>query len=1097
MTNTTTRHATRMRVTKRNGELEEVKFDEISRRLKELTEDLDIDPIRIATLVCSRLVDKIKTSDLDDLSAHLCSSLVIENSDFETLGIRILMSSHEKETCYEYSDVADLLQQNLDSEGELAPILHSEFYSFIDENRQEVDEHFCWMTRKYNLFAMSIFGWRTLYRSYLLKSNRKVVERPEHLFYRIALFFYRNQWEKVEETFAGMMQGKFIHATPTLYHAGTTRPQMSSCFLLNTGDSIEEIFKTLSDTAMISKWAGGVGLSISNVRCKNSYIRGTNGHSNGIMPMMKVFNDTSRYIDQGGGKRKGSFALYAEPWHGDIFDFIYAKRNIGNEEERARDLFYGLWIPDLFMKRVEENAKWSLMCPNRCPMLVDTYGEEFEKWYTKYEQEGTYMRQIEARELWKEIIHSQIETGLPYMLYKDSCNMKSNQKNLGTIRNSNLCVSGDTMILTENGYYPIEDLQNQHVRVWNGSEFSDVIVSQTGEDQKLVDVELDNGITLKCTPYHKFYVNGHDNSVIAQDLKGGMEIINFNVPLLNMKRSLESSYDLGFNSDHNFVPINYNLKSRIQWLQGFFDKTKMGTDHLLSSHNKNFITNIYLMIQTLGIKTSVSFQNNLYTLNLSLKNISDLEDLGFDDRNIFKYREPNNHNDIIAIKSVKDNNEYGDTFCFNEPKKHMGIFNGILTGQCCEIIQYSRTEETAVCNLASINLSNSISKNPNIELLQDCVIYTTATCVYCKLLKSELTKYNIKYTEKDPSDLGKEAIKTVPQLFLNDTTHVGGYTEVYDKYIQPQFDFKELQTRVFRLVENMNVVINRNYYPTPECQKSNMSHRPIGIGVQGLADLFCKLRLAFDCEKARYLNVKIFETIYFSALTASNNLVKDFGCYSSFHGSPLSEGKFHFEHCSNFDETILEQEPKYDWTSLRKNIMEHGVCNSLLLAPMPTASTSQILNQNECIEPFTSNLYVRRTLAGEFTIFNKYLMDDLKALNLWNQDTIDYLIVNRGSVVNFAQLPVFMRKMYRTAWEIPQKSLIEMASQRQWFIDQSQSFNLFVADPSFDKLTKMHFYGWKNGLKTGSYYVRTKPQHFSQNFTIDANKDKECSSCSA
>lgn len=382
-------------------------------------------------------------------------------------------------------------------------------------------------------------------------------------------------------------------------------------------------------------------------------------------------------------------------------------------------------------------------------------------------------------------------------------------------------------------------------------------------------------------------------------------------------------------------------------------------------------------------------------------------------------------------------------------------------------------------------------------MLQDCVIYTTATCVYCKLLKYELTKHNITYTERDPKDytLGREAMKTVPQLFLKDTTHIGGYTEVYDKFLQPQFDFKELQKRVNRLVENMNIVINKNYYPTPECEKSNLSHRPIGIGVQGLADLFCKLRLSFDSEKARYLNVKIFETIYFSALTASNHLVKDFGCYSSFHGSPLSEGKFHFEHCSNFDDNVLQQEPTYDWASLRKKIMEHGVCNSLLLAPMPTASTSQILNQNECIEPFTSNLYVRRTLAGEFTIFNKYLMDDLKALGLWTQDTIDYLIVNRGSVVNFAQLPAFMRKMYRTAWEIPQKSLIEMASQRQWFIDQSQSFNLFVADPSFDKLTKMHFYGWKNGLKTGSYYVRTKPQHFSQNFTIDANK--ECSSCSA
>lgn len=843
----------RMRVTKRDGSLEEVKFDEISQRIKDLTGDLDIDPIEIAKLLCSRLIDKIKTSELDDLAAQLCSSLVVENSDFEILGIRILMSSHEKQTCEKYSHVADILQQNKDSEGVLAPILHQDFYDFIVENRETVDEHYGEMTRKYTLFPMSIFGWRTLYRSYLLKSDRKVVERPQHLFYRIALFFYKNQWEKVEETFAGMIQGKFIHATPTLYHAGTRRPQMSSCFLVGTEDSIEDIFKTLSDTAMISKWAGGVGLCITNVRCKNSYIRGTNGHSNGIMPMMKVFNDTSRYIDQGGGKRKGSFAIFIEPWHGDIFDFIYAKRNIGNEEERARDLFYALWIPDLFMKRVEMNGKWSLMCPNRCSKLIDVYGEAFEELYEKYEKEGKYIRQIEARELWKEIIHSQIETGLPYMMYKDSCNIKSNQKNLGTIRNSNLCT---------------------------------------------------------------------------------------------------------------------------------------------------------------------------------------------------------------------------------------------------EIIQYSRVDETAVCNLASINLSNCIKVNSNIGMLEECTIYTTSTCVYCKLLKFELKKNGIRYIEKNPEDC-HEKLPTVPQLFLRDGHHIGGYTDVYEKYLQPQFDYEELGRRVTRLVESMNIVINKNYYPTPECKKSNMSHRPIGLGVQGLADLFCKLRIPFDSDEARYLNVKIFETIYFYALTASNNLVKSFGCYKTFQGSPLSQGQFHYELCSNFDYNVLKNNPKYEWEELREKIKEHGVANSLLIAPMPTASTSQILNQNECIEPFTSNLYVRRTLAGEFTIFNKYLMEDLKILNLWTQDTIDYLIVNRGSVVNFSALPLFMRKMYRTAWEISQKSLIDMASQRQWFIDQSQSFNLFVGDPSFEKITKMHFYGWKQGLKTGSYYVRTKPQNFSQNVTIDPTKEVSCSSCSA
>lgn len=855
-----TRQTHHMRVTKRDGTLEEVKFDEISLRLKALTEDLDIDPLHIAKLVCSRLVDKIRTSELDDLAAHLCASLVVDNTDFETLGVRILTSSHEKETPFEYSKVADILQENKDEDGATTPILDSDFYDFITTHREEVDEHFREYMKLYKLFPMSIFGWRTLYRSYLLKSNRKVVERPEHLFYRLALYFYRDDWSAVKDTFSGLMQAKYIHATPTLYHAGTVRPQQSSCFLLGSGDSIEEIFKTLSDTAKISKWAGGVGFCISNIRAKNSYIRGTNGHSNGIMPMLKVFNDTSRYIDQGGGKRKGSFAAFIEPWHADILDFVYAKRNIGNEEDRARDLFYGLWIPDIFMKRVEENGKWSLMCPNRCKGLVDAYGDEFDRMYIEYEKEGRFIRQIEARGLWKEIIHSQIETGLPYMMYKDSCNRKSNQNNLGTIRNSNLCT---------------------------------------------------------------------------------------------------------------------------------------------------------------------------------------------------------------------------------------------------EIVQYSRTDETAVCNLASINLSTCIRSNSRMRELEGCTIFTKSSCGFCKLLKHELSSRNIAFKEQDIYESDNHAswdrleMTTVPQLFLKDGTHIGGLTETYATFLRPEFDYFDLNTRVNRLVENMNIVINKNYYPTPECQSSNMKHRPIGLGVQGLADLFCKLRLAFDGDEARFLNRKIFETIYFSALSASNRLVSKFGVYDSFEGSMLSKGVFHFDNCDNFDYSTLNESPTYDWDSLRRKIVNEGLCNSLLIAPMPTASTSQILNQNECIEPFTSNLYVRRTLAGEFTIFNRYLMEDLKTLGIWNQDTIDYLIVQRGSVVNFAPLPTFLRKIYRTAWEIPQKSLIDMASERQWFIDQSQSFNLFVADPSFDKLTKMHFYGWKKGLKTGSYYVRTKPQNFSQNVTIDPSKEQSCSSCSA
>lgn len=1614
-----------MKVIKRSGRLEDVKFDQITDRLKMLSRDLSIDPIKIARAVCAQIKDNITTRMLDELSATICSALSIEEPEYDILGTRILMDSHAKDTKENFVDVVSDLQSNLDVLGEPSPILHQDMANFVLENRIVVSDHYKQCVEEYKVYQMSMFGWKTLYRSYLLKSNRRVVERVEHLFYRVALFLHYPNLEKTKETFGDLMNAKFIHATPTLFHAGTKRPQCSSCFdsntlvhtlrgpipikdvkigdevithlgnvkkviqthknplndrkmyqvsirktnkfmatedhklfvydklskknvwkeiqdlkktdyvmipkysgdimkeptidvlsllksydlpenksieltednlqvyirtkyshnnfkqevvcsqrstplnvtiplnedvmkfigiwfgdghvvmakqknkqvirgigitihnentkllefcteirkyfgihnvtfhrmssqnitqilfncpivgiifyklfgkakveahgacvppfkgfngkrihedmykyddklilsflsglistdgcisregtislcmankelmnqiyslcrlhnfdvgqvcpvkvgkltktpaycisvtnlrdelkdiwktynddrvhklqkrtevrnqsspiiddnefkylqftgktevvdyneeyvytlgveddhsysiegiiaqncfLLGSKDDVDGIYKTIMDVAKISKWAGGIGVHITSIRGKNSYIRGTNGYSNGIMPMLKVYNDTSRYIDQcvhgltkvftkegpkpihslephkdyvlqktggyellekklehaykgyiyhvhmddgtsfkitpehpiygmhgwnndyedmyseekkenywidvedlqigdkiaypvpkytidvleysmdmmlywgmllgwgrlqldnqygdvyfplsyqkeaddfkyflsshlihynvylvgedmqvrfyrsnncpfqyshmynengekwihssiphlpitklipfvkgllltmlednvislngfadsvkdqlsyiftrlhistryhdnsillnvadieeqysllyydnsdiprktlytprdfvyrkvekvfkeqyegvlydlefkkehsyvipsailhnGGGKRKGSFAMYIEPWHCDIFDFVYAKRNVGNEDDRARDLFYGLWIPDLFMKRVETDGVWSLMCPNICRNLDTTYGKEFEELYVTYEKEGKFMRQIQARELWKEILQSQIETGLPYMLYKDSCNSKSNQKNLGTIRSSNLCT---------------------------------------------------------------------------------------------------------------------------------------------------------------------------------------------------------------------------------------------------EIIQYSDDKEYAVCNLASINLSNCIKPNylqPSNE--HSLTIYSKKDCGYCSLLKAKLGRLGVLYEEIDVTKNVDEFVevmkthgddtKTVPKVLYKGDVY--NYDSFWNTYLKPEFDFDELKRRVGVLVNNMNKIIDKNFYPTKETKQSNMNHRPIGIGVQGLADLFCVMGYIFDSCEARKLNRKIFETIYFSALQSSLTLAKESdNVYSSFAGSPLSKGIFHYEMCHNFNAEVLQEYPVHDWDHLRKNIQKWGVANSLFVAPMPTASTSQILYQNECFEPFTSNLYVRRTLAGEFTIFNKYLVQDLRDMGIWNQETIDHLIVNKGSIIDFIKLPYSIRQIYRTAWEIPQKSLIEMAYERQWFIDQSQSFNLFVADPSLEKLTKMHFYGWKNGLKTGSYYIRTKPKHFSQNFTVDPKKEEEmnCVSCS-
>jgi ribonucleoside-diphosphate reductase alpha chain len=1526
-----------MRVIKRNGRFEEVRFDKITERINLLSKDLTIDPINIARMVCSQIVDNIKTSELDILSANVCASLSVQEPEYEILGTRLLMTNHEKETSSNFVEVVRQLQENKDILGEPSPILDETFVEFIEKNAEKVSQHFSQCVNETPLYQMSMFGFKTLCRSYLMKSNRKIVERPEHLFYRVALFLHYPNLEKTQESYRHLAQGNFIHATPTLFHAGTTRAQCSSCFLIGTEDNVEGIYKTVTDVAKISKWAGGIGVHISNIRAKNSYIRGTNGQSNGIMPMLRVYNETSRYIDQcvsgdtkvytkngvkpiyllepgkdeilqknglfevlekqlehvykgeilyisfengsriqitpehpilgvdecwtdaidlrigddilfpvpkytkdvceynetlltcwglfmgfgkmsldesfvtvhfplqidkkcrelfqymlsthminyqdylfndgyqirfdrnhlsplrysllynsngekhihssilhlpliklhkfiigflismassdeqyyyiplqesmmddiiyifarfgistkldkhvikitkslihedkydipstflkntitdvtkdvyngvlydlefqkehsyvitssilhnGGGKRKGSFAMYIEPWHGDIFDFVMARRNVGNEDERARDLFYGLWIPDLFMKRVEEDGIWSLMCPDRCKGLNDTYGKEFETLYTSYETQHKYIRQIKARDLWKEILNSQIETGLPYMLYKDSCNTKSNQKNLGVIKSSNLCVSGDTMIYSKNGYFPIRELENTHTQVWNGSEFSDVIVLKTGENQKLINVEFNNGTTIKCTPYHKFYIetgsrpsNKSKIQIIeAKDLQQNMKIIRYNIPTIqSSKLTINSPYTQGifaaegtytiqhsekshqcnytkwnntefckrhqhfkcvYNNDmcsaesyeikpklflygekkkllpyieyefvsecknrislelnHNihskfFVPINYSLDTRLRWLEGLVDgdgcviKLNDLKNIQIASIEKEFLVNVYYMLQTLGVNSviSMSLQNrtknmpdgkggqkeyvckDLYRINIDATGLLHLIDLGFSPKrlDISNCRTPHHKtNRFISVKNVIDKDEYEDTFCFNEPKKHMGIFNGILTGQCTEIIQYSDSENYSVCNLASINLSNCIKEKPNI--LEKITIYTKKSCVYCSLIKKRLERKGATLTiidiEENPTmfeNLLKSFSsqeKTVPKICIESNDEPLGFWDFWNKYMKPDFDFEELQKRVEVLVVNMNNVIDKNYYPTEETKRSNVRNRPIGLGVQGLADLFCRLYINFDSEEARYLNRKIFETMYYTALKTSNKYcIENNLCYESFQGSPLSKGIFHFELCPNFDKSILTSSPTYDWDSLRKNIIGNGISNSLFIAPMPTASTSQILNQNECIEPYTSNLYIRRTLAGEFTITNKYLTQDLRDVGLWNKNMIDHLIVSKGSIQRYIKLPKTIRDVFRTAWEIPQKSLIDMAAERQWFIDQSQSFNLFVAEPSLDKLTKMHFYGWKKGLKTGSYYIRTKPQHFSQNFTVDPSAEKEeeeCLVCSA
>jgi ribonucleoside-diphosphate reductase alpha chain len=756
-----------MYVVKRDGHKEPVMFDKITDRIKKLCYGLNglVEPVKVAMRVIEGLYDGVSTSELDNLAAETAASMTIAHPDYAQLAARIAISNLHSNTKKSFSETMNEMYHYVNPRTNLeAPLLSEEVHKVIMENAEFLDSHIIY-NRDFNY---DYFGFKTLERSYLLRINGKIVERPQHMLMRVSVGIHLEDLKSVIETYDLMSKKFFTHATPTLFNAGTPKPQMSSCFLLAMqDDSIDGIYDTLKQTAKISQSAGGVGLSIHNVRATGSYIRGTNGTSNGIVPMLRVFNDTARYVDQGGGKRKGSFAIYIETWHADIFEFLDLKKNTGKEEMRARDLFFAMWTSDLFMKRVQEDAHWTLMCPNECPGLYDVHGEEFEKLYISYEERKKGRKTIKARELWEKILESQIETGTPYMLYKDAANRKSNQKNLGTIRSSNLCT---------------------------------------------------------------------------------------------------------------------------------------------------------------------------------------------------------------------------------------------------EIMEYTSKDEIAVCNLASISLPMFVENN--------------------------------------------------------------------------KFNHELLFTVTKRVTRNLNRVIDRNYYPVKEAENSNLRHRPVGLGVQGLADAFIMLRMPFTSDEAKKLNQEIFETLYFAAVTASMEIAKEEGPYSTFKGSPISQGEFQHNLWGLKD---AELSGRWDWASLRKEVMEHGVRNSLLVAPMPTASTSQILGNNEAFEPYTSNIYTRRVLSGEFIVVNKHLLNDLVERGLWNETLKQEIMRNNGSV-QALDIPQDLKELYKTVWEMSMKDIIDMSRHRGYFIDQSQSLNLFMQDANYSKLTSMHFYAWQSGLKTGMYYLRTKSAVDAIKFTLNNDK---------
>ena len=917
-------------VIKRDGTREPVSFDQILQRIRKLSDGLDhVNPDLVAQKVCMQLSDGIKTSELDEFAAETCAMMQSRyHPNYGMLAARILIDNHHKNTPQTLEKCVHILCESRD--------MISEKYHDLVCGDGEIYEEMIDYSRD---FMFDYFGFKTLERAYLLKKNGKVVERPQHLWMRVAIQLHGNKFDKVKETYDALSQGYFIHATPTLFNSGSSHPQLSSCFLLKMDDdSIKGIYKTLGDCAQISKWAGGIGLAVHDIRARGSRINGTNGESTGLVPMLKVFNDTAKYVNQG-GKRNGSFAIYLEPWHADIEEFLRLKLNQGAEEDRARDLFYGLWIPDLFMKRVESDGLWTLMCPHECPGLQDCHSEKFDELYTSYENSGKGRKTIPAKKLWQMILDAQIQTGTPYLCYKDAANSKSNQQHLGTIKSSNLCVAPETMIEVklEDGSHkteivPICSLEGESRKVWNGNQFSRVTVKMTAEHQKLlkITVDVNNALkTLYCTEYHKF-----------------------------------------------ILPTDKDI-SKCERVEA-----------------KNLIPNTVLM--------------------------------GY-------YEDDSDHTWMSQkIVSVEFDGRYDDTYCFNEPLNHAGVFNGILTGNCTEIMEFTSPDETAVCNLGSLALP---------KFVEDGV-----------------------------------------------------------------FNFDKLRYYTSILTRNLDIVIDKNFYPTPECRNSNMKHRPIGIGIQGLADVFAKLRLAWTSLEAKKLNREIFENIYFAAMEASmyrtceqgvaiynHSTHSTEGEHPSYSGSPLSQGKFQYD--------LWNQSPTetsyLDWKLLKLMAKEYGVRNSLLVAPMPTASTSQILGNNECFEPFTSNLYTRRVLAGDFMVVNKHLVDELTKLGLWTSEVRTQIIADNGSVQGIAQIPPDIRDIYKTVWEIPQKVLIDMSADRAPFICQSQSLNLFLSEPTYAKISSMHMYAWKKGLKTGCYYLRTKAASSAQKFTVEPPASNNCLTCSS
>lgn len=1003
------RFITRMQVVKCDGRRERVSFDKILTRIESICDKLDLDRIdtfQVTKETIQGLRDGITTAEIDQYSSIKCAEKIQDDPQYDRLAAGLSISRLHKMTPSTFREATEKLFNNLDHQGNHNPLVTHQYHDFVMKHIDAIEAALDY-ERDY---SFDFFGIKTLERSYLMKvnidcGNKKILERPQHMFMRVSLAIHLDDIDAALETYDYMSRKYFTHASPTLYNAGTKTPQLSSCFLFQSEDSLHGIFNTISDAAQVSKYAGGIGIAINNIRANGSQIRSTNGTSDGIIPMIRVLNSVGRYVNQS-GRRNGAIAVYVEPWHADIYEFCDLRKNLGDEEQRARDTFIALWIPDLFMKRVKAEDYWSLMCPNECPNLTTTYGDEFEKLYTQYEAEGRYKRRVKAEDLWYHILSSQLETGMPYMLYKDNVNRQSNQQNLGTIQCSNLCVSGDTYVMTRKGQFPIATLLGQYIDVWNGREWSNVLICQTGINQELVRVQLSNGSHLDCTLHHRFFLED-GREVQTKHLSVGDILLDYHLP-----DHIDPADEV---TSDDVLPLNDTSDAIIAWFSQYVDNNATYDIDNMSFHaldeDKSFLLRIRLMLHNIGVDSEIRSVNDKWQLYIDHVSTYALYEKGLHSRHFTELPTiiPSQRHRVF-VTNIQTLENHGTTYCFTEPIRHMGMFNGILTGQCSEIVEYTSPSETAVCNLNSICLPRFINDDGTIDYETLC--YVAQICT-----------------------------------------------------------------------RNLNKIIDINFYPTESTKRSNLMHRPIGVGVQGLADVYYKLGIPFDSDEARDINKRLFETIYYGCLKASMELAKQHGPYSSFDGSPFSKGILQYHMWGLTEDDLLMN---FDWPTLIGDIKKYGTRNSLLTALMPTASTSQIMGNAESFEPRTTNIYTRTTLAGEFVIVNRYLIENLISLGIWNKEIRDELVFDNGSIANITEVPTHIKEVFKTGFEMKTKPILQQAVERGPFIDQSQSMNIFSRNPDFHMLTSSHFFGWSNRIKTGMYYLRTQPAVNPIKFGLDA-----------